>query len=141
MATPWTGGPYVFPAEGGQSNLVVIPAPYRGSIRSIRMAQVEGGSVATKFRLFKSKDAAYAITGVSESESLEALTPDIYEIGPPQQFASGATLRVDDVNYEYENADGVPGSRKFEIYMVVEPGGSGLKKFSLAITVDQPLVV
>ncbi len=138
--TPYPFGPVGFDAPGGDISIIDLALPAVGDILTIRLNQLSGVKVAGSFRIFQSLEAAEAIAGSLASSSLAGTDPDDYSVVGVKAFTGGSYSEFQ-CRYGYANQDANITSRKRRLYLVMQPGGSGDKSFSLSLMIGEPTMI
>ena len=137
MSKPWTYGPKKFEATGGESTLIQLNVPHRGTIRTLKVNTVTN-TITGPFEIYNSEEAAIAavdggLTAVAGDDSLlvsnyivcsGALVSGVYD--------SGA------LNIPYENVDGSPSNCIGRLWMRLVPSGIADLDFGISMVIDTP---
>src|SRR5262245_1706356 len=124
---------------GGQANCVRLPAPPRGCVRRLSVAQAAGAPVGFTAILYSS-DRACGAPDAPEADPDE-ISPDAFQVGDTMTVAAPAMSGAQyGLWWAYENNDfaGI-GRRKTCLYLKLTPGGSGAMNFDVGYTVDPPI--
>ncbi len=135
MGLPWEYGPKQFDVQAGQSSLVQLNVPYRGTIRTFRLA-APGGSTGA-FELYNSEAAARAAVaaGNGSSESAPTGIPASEYVIYSGELADG--VKVDnDLRIPFVNRDGTPSVGDPRLWMRLTPDGSDVLTFVLSMVIE-----
>jgi len=138
MPTPYTSGPHILEAPGGQETCLQIRAPHRGKIRSIKFEQIAGVDENCDFEVYTSSAACppgQSLSSESLSESVDG-PRSAYSIFGPKTMNSGAAFSEFDKDYVFRNADGTSTNPQRKLYVALRPGGGGAKQFALTLEME-----
>lgn len=138
MPTPYTSGPHILEAEGGQEVCITIKAPHRGAIRTIKFDQVAGTEADCDFEVY-TKAAACPPGSSQSSESLSEASEgprSAYSIFGEKSRSSGSPFIETDKTYPFRNQDGTFSVPVRKLYVALRPDGSGAKQFALTLEMD-----
>lgn len=140
MANTWGFGPQTFDVNGGADVLIELRVPYRGTIRSLNIANVDGAS-AGSLRLYDSEEAARAQVDNTSSSSLSASIlgehTEVHRVGDAVTLVAGVG-RLADVWLAYKNRDGVTGNQSQRLWGVLHLEDTGPQQVSLSMTIELP---
>jgi hypothetical protein len=138
MPTPYTSGPHILEAVGGEELCQQIRAPHRGTIRSIKMQQVGGVAAACDFAVFTSSRACPP----NDSNSSESLSEQLegprsaYSIFGTKVCDSGEAFQEHGQEYIFRNADGSSTNPQRKLYVALRPEGTGGKVYALTLEME-----
>jgi hypothetical protein len=135
---PYSFGPVEFNADAGGPTIVELRVPSRGFINTMRLNQIGGGAEGGRFRIFQSLEAAQAMAGSSNSDSLTGVDPDDYSVVGVKTITAGAFAEYGG-SYPYSNKDANQSSRKRRLWLVIEPTGAGSNSYSLSMEISEPV--
>jgi len=119
---------------GGVEEHVALSFPHRGTIKQVRMVQVEGTEEGFDFDLYNSRQPMENAEGESESDAGSFVDPRTCQIIPTQDTA-GDSVVIDSPNgYPYCNADGSISVPEKFVYLRLSADGTGAKTFQLSLT-------
>jgi hypothetical protein len=142
--TPYTSGPHIVEADGGEETRIMLRTPHRGRIKSVKFEQIAGTPAACAFELYTSVLAAPP--GEPSSGSLdmpsESLSESVqgprsaYSVFGEKNMNSGAVFAEYEKDYVFRNADGTSTNPQRRLYLAVRPDGSGVKQFALTLEME-----
>ncbi len=135
MGVPWTYGPRQFTVPAGESSLVQLNVPYRGTIRSFSLAAPDGGGGT--FELYNAEEPARAAVaaGNGSSESVGAAIPPANYVIYDGTLDDG--ISVDrELNIPYVNRDGTPSDGVSRLWLRLTPDGSDDLVFVISLTIE-----
>ena len=133
--TPWMFGPHTFTVPGGTPSLVELKVPPRGRIRAIRLFQTDGSAVTATLQILQSLAAAKGKLDPADENYLA------FDGNPAVQSVFGSKsvptdgLEETDKAYDYQNQDSDQTTVTRRLWMVITPGGSGDKTYTLALMI------
>lgn len=130
---------FQFSAVAGQANMFELPAPSRGTLRSLIVEQRNGAMAGFSYDLFDRDDCC---GGIAESDNPDDGTAHfsnaIHKIYDTQTVSGPTTIgQFYDKFLPYENRDEQDDRRtpKSKIYLCLTPSGTGTKLFHVGYTV------
>ena len=144
MPLPYSKAVAFIGVVSGEENCLVLPAPPRGTLVRLIVKQTEGALEGFEFDLYDREDACPGISQESCNPGDEAFDPDLHKIAPTVVVAAAGAYYENFAQLTpYENkdslCDGVHAAKRSQIYLAMEPAGSGDKVFEVAITVTTDL--
>lgn len=134
---PYSAGPFEFDAQGGEINCIELRVPARAVIRTLRLVQCGGDSVAATFELFQTSRACPP-GGSSESGAVSC-DKSLYTVFGEKTKAAGEDFLEFDKHYPYTNKDGTPTNQQRKLYLQFTPDGAGVTSWGFAMELELPL--
>lgn len=136
MAQPWVYGPVQFDVTGGESSVVQLNVPHRGTITGIFLRTTTDG-ISGNFAIYSREDAANdaANDANGESASITGELPyEAYRIATGQLTSSA--YEHNELHVGYTNADGTLIVPVQKLWLVLRPSGAGEQPFTLRMTIE-----
>ena len=131
--TPYTSGPHVVNAVGGQESFVEIRTPHRGTIETVRFDQIDGDLADCAFEVYTKSPTQLQSSSHSSTSSGEAgdgtIPISAYSIFGEKTYQSGTPFLETERNYSFTNRDGTSTNPVRKLYVRLQPAGVGPKRY------------
>jgi len=142
MGTPCTSQTR-FTATGGVRTCVELSGPPRGTIRAIKIKQLDGTAVDATAALYSIFEACESDGSASSSASCPECVggpaylgdPDLYRITPDLAVVAGSYLEFQ-LGYLYCNRDRYAPNLQRRIYLEFAPDGAGAQEWGIALEIE-----
>ena len=136
MAAPWQYGPKVFDVPAGESSLVQLNVPFRGTIKSFSL-RAPGGAGGT-FEIYSNEAAARAAVadGNGSSESVGAGDIPAANYNIYSGTLSSGQFIDQEMETPYFNRDGSLSLPEGRLWMRLTPDGSGELHFGVSMLIE-----
>lgn len=128
------------PVVAGTDNVVVLPAPVRGTIQRLVIAQV-GGTAAFAARLFNAERPAGGADNLSDVDEEAGLPVEAFAVTPALSGVSGKYEQYDG-RWSYESNElAQTGRRQSSLWLRLTPAGVGDLTYVVAYTILAPNLI
>ena len=120
----------------GVENHFEIDAPWRGVIRTLRIAQVSGIDVAAIVDIHQAKQASTSSSSSGDG-LISVQVAELHQVCPTQNVIAGVPEMTFDVEWLYQNIEGEPPGRVVrKLYVSISPGGAGESRWRLSMEIE-----